>query len=249
MPGADSSDESVNKPASLDSEPDTYLPKTGAGTSLNLQTFVDGDLVFDVKSSAKACEGLRPKGVGQDDCNAGSTSSGTSAKRSAGDDKSTESGTASAFDEKESLRPDDSASFKASDDEDAFNASQSMSMKARQALDLKDYPHQVSQITATNGVCHSNERREVWQPVTLPEVASEENVGVTCGSNEVSHSVPIENFGSTQVSTNPDDMLLEALQTPRDRVFILKLEQDIVRFIQNSRYLPPKIFVRTTANY
>ena len=243
MPRMDSSSVPANKPVSPDSEPHIYLPKTGPDTSLNLQTYVDGDLMLNSKSSAKACESLRPKVIGMDDCNAGSTSSGTSAKRSAGDDKSTESGPASAFDEKESLRPDDSASFKASDDEDAFNSSQPVSVKARQALDLKDYSHQVSQMTALNGACQSDETCEAWQPVTLSKVPSKVNAEETCGSKQVSQSVPIERFRNTQVPANLDEMLLQALQTPRDRVFILKLEQDIVRFIHNSRYWLPEILV------
>ena len=234
MPGMDSSNKSVNQPATHDSEPDAHLSKPGPGISLNLQTFVDGDLVLETKSSAKACEGLTAKDVGMDDCNAGSTSSGTSAKRSAGDDKSTESGTASAFDEKESLRPDDSASLKASDDEDVFNASQSVSVKARQTLDLKDYPHHSSQMTATNTTSQLGERREAWQPDTLPKAISQFDVEATCQSNQASQSVSTESFRNMQVPASPDEMLLEALQTPRDRVFILKLEQDILRFIENS---------------
>ena len=44
-------------------------------------------------------------------------------------------------------------------------------------------------------------------------------------------------YDGPSVIGQPDEKLLLALQSPRDRMFILKLEQDIIKFIENSRYI------------
>lgn len=35
--------------------------------------------------------------------------------------------------------------------------------------------------------------------------------------------------------THPDEKLIEALQSPRDRLFVVKIEQDFIDFIKDSR--------------
>jgi hypothetical protein len=35
----------------------------------------------------------------------------------------------------------------------------------------------------------------------------------------------------------PDEKLLEALRSPRDRLFVVKIEQDFIDFIKDSRYV------------
>ena len=34
---------------------------------------------------------------------------------------------------------------------------------------------------------------------------------------------------------NPDEKLLEAMQLPKDRLFLLRLEQDVINFVQSSK--------------
>jgi len=37
-------------------------------------------------------------------------------------------------------------------------------------------------------------------------------------------------------SQNPDEKLLEAMQSPKDRIFLLRLEQQVIEFVQDSKY-------------
>jgi hypothetical protein len=43
--------------------------------------------------------------------------------------------------------------------------------------------------------------------------------------------------GGPTLPAEPDEKLLEALQSPRDRLFIVKLEQDFIDFIKEPRYV------------
>ena len=39
----------------------------------------------------------------------------------------------------------------------------------------------------------------------------------------------------------PDEKLLEALESPKDRIFLLRLEQDVIEFVKDSKYVLPHI--------
>ena len=41
--------------------------------------------------------------------------------------------------------------------------------------------------------------------------------------------------GAPNMPAIPDEKLLEALRSPRDRLFVVKIEQDFIDFIKDSR--------------
>ncbi|KAI1389480.1 uncharacterized protein F4822DRAFT_202207 [Hypoxylon trugodes] len=161
------------------------------------------------------------------------------------DGKSITSGTTFALDEKESLRPDDSASVKASaEDDEAFSIRGSLIANSRPALGsevarihrlrLGDMPErriiqmipesQDQGVTTPQSVASS-------QP---PPVEQPQTLGIVNGSSDAFTSM----YGQ-----NPDEKLLEAMQSPKDRIFLLRLEQEVINFVQSSKEpymdLPP----------
>ncbi|KAK8099116.1 uncharacterized protein PG998_012357, partial [Apiospora kogelbergensis] len=160
------------------------------------------------------------------------------------DGKSITSGTTFALDEKESLRPDDSASVKAAaDDDEAFSVRGSQMTNSRMGsenarvhrLRLGDMP----------------EKRIIQ---LLPEVVVDQGV-VTPQSNSSGIPPPAEkqqilasvsqnpDAFNSMYAQNPDEKLLEAMASPKDRLFLLRLEQDVINFVQSSKEpymdLPP----------
>lgn len=151
------------------------------------------------------------------------------------DGKSITSGTTFALDEKESLRPDDSASVKASaEDDEPFSVRGSLIANTRigsevariHRLRIGDMPERrIVQIlpesqeqnvsTPQSGV--SSQQPPVEQPQTL---------GIVNGSSDAFTSL----YGQ-----NPDEKLLEAMQSPKDRIFLLRLEQEVINFVQSSK--------------
>ncbi|KAF4507970.1 hypothetical protein G6O67_004412 [Ophiocordyceps sinensis] len=159
------------------------------------------------------------------------------------DGKSITSGTTFALDEKESLRPDDSASVKAAaEDDDAFSIRGSFIAGSRisseaaaraRGIQLGDIP----------------ERRLAQQPLGTP------SHGVLTPQSSASERPPVTNptmplsvEGSSDALNviyrqAPDEKLLDALSSPRDRFFLLRLEKDVIDFVQDSKEpymdLPP----------
>jgi hypothetical protein len=141
------------------------------------------------------------------------------------DGKSITSGTTFALDEKESLRPDDSASVKAAaaEDDDAFSIRDSLLAGSRVGSDVA-----VRRMQSED----SSDRRVP----PLPGVPQAMTAGP--GSAE---SQPVANPSISVDALNaiyrkaPDDKLLEAMQSPKDRLFLLRLEKDVVTFIQDSK--------------
>ncbi|CEJ80227.1 hypothetical protein VHEMI00424 [[Torrubiella] hemipterigena] len=143
------------------------------------------------------------------------------------DGKSIASGTTFALDEKESLRPDDSASVKAAAEDDdtgsllagsRIGSEAAARARGSAVADLR-HPH-----AALGGQS---------QGIMTPQSASSEQP-------------PDGNSGDALnviYRQAPDDKLLDALATPRDRYFLLRLEKDVMDFVQNSKEpymdLPP----------
>jgi hypothetical protein len=164
------------------------------------------------------------------------------------DGKSITSGTTFALDEKESLRPDDSASVKAAaEDDDAFSIRGSYMASSRlgsdvaariQRIQIGDMPprglpaHQLLAGTKIQGVSTPQSGNSDKQVVPDPKVAL---VGGT--------ATPDALAPNAFYSQNPDDKLLEAMQSPKDRIFLLRLEQQVIDFVQDSKEpymdLPP----------
>lgn len=158
------------------------------------------------------------------------------------DGKSITSGTTfNALDEKESLRPDDSASVKAAaDEDDSFSVRRSLLVSSRmgsdvaarvQRIQLGDMPPRLVPLSNQDPVVsgavtpHSNSSEQ--QPVTEARVQLATSASTPGGVN----------------GQNPDEKLLDAMSSQKNRVFLLRLESEVVDFVQNSKEpfmdLPP----------
>ncbi|KAK0719688.1 hypothetical protein B0H67DRAFT_552002 [Lasiosphaeris hirsuta] len=164
------------------------------------------------------------------------------------DGKSITSGTTFALDEKESLRPDDSASMKAAaEDDDAFSVRGSYIAGSRMGSDiaarfrgiqLGDMPLRP---IATTHVLVGNQ----GQGVATPQSGNSDKLPVVeaklplVGGATAPDALAVNGF----LSQNPDEKLLEAMQSPKDRLFLLRLENQVIEFVQDSKEpfmdLPP----------
>lgn len=166
----------------------------------------------------------------------GDSSSDLGTKPPSLDGKSITSGTTfNALDEKESLRPDDSASVQAAaEDDDAFSVRGSLIAGSRmgsevaarfQRIQLGDMP--------LRSISHQHVITETGnQGVITPQSASSEQVPVTDAKIALvsATSTPSGLYGQ-----NPDDKLLEAMSSQKDRLFLLKLEETVIEFVQDSK--------------
>ncbi|KAK0643130.1 hypothetical protein B0T16DRAFT_459307 [Cercophora newfieldiana] len=161
------------------------------------------------------------------------------------DGKSITSGTTFALDEKESLRPDDSASVKAAaEDDDAFSVRGSYIAGSRmgsdiaarfQRIQLGDMPLRPIPVANVLPGHHG-------PGIATPPSGGSEKQPVTDSKSAVPDAVSAMSV-SAFMSQNPDDKLLEAMQSPKDRLFLLRLEQQVIEFVQDSKEpfmdLPP----------
>ncbi|KAI9738519.1 MAG: hypothetical protein M1818_005416 [Claussenomyces sp. TS43310] len=160
------------------------------------------------------------------------------------DGKSITSGTTFALDEKESLRPDDSASVKAAEDDDACSGRGSIvagsrvgSEAAARAYRALSYEIPDRQAVAPN--------LDLQDPgIITPQSGSSGPQMI----RDVSPKPPMgpadaPNGFSLFYKQTPDDKLLEALESPKDRLFLLRLEQSLIEFVKDSKEpfidLPP----------
>lgn len=196
------------------------------------------NLVVDGSNSASA---ERPGAVpgreaASDDSLRADSSSELGTKPPSLDEKSITSGTTFALDEKESLRPDDSASVKAAaEDDDSFSIRGSLiagsrmgsevAAKAR-GIQLGDIPERRSAQPLPGPLGHG---------VMTPQSASSEQ------PPEANPGVPLRSTTGSSDALNviyrqaPDEKLLDALSSSRDRFFLLRLEKDVIDFVQDSK--------------
>lgn len=155
------------------------------------------------------------------------------------DDGTLLSSAASALDEKESLRPDDSASLKAVEDEDvhnypAFGTGHGQTVFANIAPPFQD---QLNEISVAGAASTPTRGLPLWQPTNdqgndatyptpTPFVLNRQLLGAVDGNSL---------YGSSMALPGPDQKLVDALESLRDRVFVLKLEENIISFITGSR--------------
>ncbi|KAK4168891.1 hypothetical protein QBC43DRAFT_284141 [Cladorrhinum sp. PSN259] len=162
------------------------------------------------------------------------------------DGKSITSGTTFALDEKESLRPDDSASVKAAaEDDDTFSIRGSYMANSRmgsdvaariQRLQIGDMPPRVISTHLLAG----NKNQGTITPqsgVSEKQLAADTKLPLANGA--MAQDAMANGF----LSQHPDEKLLEAMQSPKDRIFLLRLEQQVIEFVQDSKEpfmdLPP----------
>lgn len=169
--------------------------------------------------------------------------SSLSRKPSSLDGKSATSANTFGIDEKESLRPDDSASAKATEDEDAFPAPGPPGVGSR--ADSEEGPEAIP--TRFYGLSHrirDSDQREPAATTTDQEsdrfpgtIGTENAVSADAGSTPALAKPVTLNGGGVPFgfSLEPDGKLVEALENPKDRLFMLRLEQDVIEFVKDSK--------------
>ncbi|KAF5590432.1 R3H domain protein [Fusarium subglutinans] len=167
---------------------------------------------------------------GSDDSQRADSSSELGTKPPSLDGKSITSGTTFALDEKESLRPDDSASVKAAaEDDDAFSVRGSLVAGSRMG----------SEVAARARMLHLGDIPERRIPQPFPGTAAQGVLTPQSSSSEQPPGAPMGTPGSSDAlgviyRQAPDDKLLEAMASPKDRLFLLRLEKQVIDFVQDS---------------
>lgn len=157
------------------------------------------------------------------------------------DGKSTASGTTFGMDEKESLRPDDSASVMAAEEEDLSSTAGSRPGSETGAKAFRDQFHEISErlgYPVSRGIPTAPRGH-----TSIPSPAPSRPTGAPARSDAVPGKAacsiisPLPNgslpLGFSQ--SEPDEKLLEALESPKDRLFLLRLEQEVIEFVRESK--------------
>jgi hypothetical protein len=158
------------------------------------------------------------------------------------DGKSVTSGATFALDEKESLRPDDSASIRATEDDDTLSAFGTNAAGSRVGSDQGARAFRDQFYEITERVVHPSleepadpsftaaARGETDSLNTLPQlVPSNPQQTLPVGTADFGHAGFLQQ--------DPDAKLVEALDSPKDRLFILRLEAQIVDFVKTIAYV------------
>ena len=162
------------------------------------------------------------------------------------DSKSIASMATFAMDEKESIRPDDSASVQAAEDEDSISGPGSGAQNSRFGSESgsKAFHAQMQEISQEI----SSSQRGVPLPRRLGGIVAgpqasgiqQSDAGNTAPPNLGQQGIPMMPQFPFCV---PDEKLLEALESAKDRLFLLQLEQQFISFIQDAQAssldLPP----------
>lgn len=169
------------------------------------------------------------------------SSSSGSGKPPSLDGKSVASATTFALDEKESLRPDDSASLRAVEEEDVTSPPDSVVADSRQGSDngaARAFRDQLHEIAVMNPQSQRGVPPGRFPTLpTGPHMLYDPNQALNGGrpmSQPVGNGMPSMS-GVPNLPSAPDEKLIEALQSPRDRLFVVKIEQDFIDFIKDSR--------------
>ena len=170
----------------------------------------------------------------------------SSTKGTSVDGKSALSGITFALDEKESLRPDDSASVKAVDEDDPGSGAASGAPSSRLGSEagtraFRDQFQEISQSMRRghagtlrgdeNGLRKLAPSAQSHQ-VPIPAVPQHRPTPVPRQTTEDTKTIPF-----AYEYKGPDDKLLEALQSSKDRMFLLKLEDQVIEFVTKSQYV------------
>lgn len=165
--------------------------------------------------------------------------SNSSTKMTNFDSKSLASVTTFAMDEKDSVRPDDSASVQAIDEEESLSgpasgapnsvAGSEAGSRAFRDQFLRDgnsiRPRGV--LPLSGALFNGATQRGI---VAIPPDSVANNFVLPASSGDVSDDQPLHGF-----PLEPDEKLLEAMKSPKDRLLILQLEEKIRFFIKDCR--------------
>ncbi|KAL4975447.1 hypothetical protein BDW66DRAFT_160418 [Aspergillus desertorum] len=163
--------------------------------------------------------------------------SNSSTKPTSFDSKSMASVTTFALDEKDSLRPDDSASVQAIDEEESLSGHASCAPNSLTGSESGDrFRDGQRHGTALNPhTIFSDDPLRANGTITTDSIG---NSFAVVSDSEAYPARSIHGFPS-----EPDEKLLEAMKSPKDRLLILQLEEKVRSFIQNSKEqsleLPP----------
>lgn len=169
--------------------------------------------------------------------------SGSSNKPNGSDTKSLVSDNTFAMEEKESLRPDDSASVQAADDEEPFfvppmlirpDAQQGLEIvednlqSSEQERELPQHQAMGYSVVAMGQPPRFGDMMPATSPVypplmTDPDSFARDPEGVANAPRHPGSLLP------------PDAKLIEAMGAPKDRFFVLQLEEKLAEFIQQSK--------------
>lgn len=199
---------------------------------------INGSLSSTTDQSNKAGNSQTPS---DDNSQRADSSSDLGTKPPSLDGKSITSGTTFALDEKESLRPDDSASVKAAaEDDDSLSIRGSYFAGSRLGSEVAARIHRIQIGDMPPRAISSNILPGVQsQGLATPQSGGSEKQPVAdvkiplAGGAVASDAVTTNGF----MSQNPDEKLLEAMQSAKDRIFLLRLEQQVIEFVQDSKYV------------
>lgn len=145
------------------------------------------------------------------------------------DTKSVASRTTFTLDEKESLRPDDSASMQAGADDDSPSESVLAGAKAPSNPDMRAFRDQLYEIDRTENSGMLMQRG----PAQVCLLRSSASAGDVVDNK--AQQPPPSTGPPPGLVIPPDEKLQEALASPKDRLFVLKVEQDLIDFITDSK--------------
>ena len=148
--------------------------------------------------------------------------SGSSSKLQSFDTKSIASVTTFQMDEKESLRPDDSASVQAAEEDESFVNSRVGSELGQPSVSVKRGP------VILPGNAPRFADTGLSPAVNLAQNPALKQMSFTSGEL-------LSTPDPSPVPITPDDKLLEAMGTPKDRLLLLQMEEKILAFMQIPR--------------
>ncbi|KAH7389397.1 hypothetical protein DE146DRAFT_162185 [Phaeosphaeria sp. MPI-PUGE-AT-0046c] len=221
--------------------------RTGEWIDSALQSAAPPSDIKEGISSARPQSIALSKLVAEDSSTQVSSSSG-SVKLPSDNGKSTYSLNTLSIDEQESIRPDDSASLRAVEEEEMASPPGSLPAGSRQGSDhgagafigANAFQDQFQHISAMNPHPHAhrgvpNGRAPNQLPSPYQHMFDPNNLvsGSGIAAQPASLVMPkIEGYdGSLTVADQP---LITALQTPRDRLFVVRLEELLAGFINES---------------
>ena len=170
--------------------------------------------------------------------------SSSSTKPASLDGKSTTSGTTFALDEKGSIQPDDSASTRAAEDEDFGSGPASGAQNSRVGSEAGSRAFRDQFYEITENIPPGSHR---VHPLGRRIIAGIEEEGPQMTHSPHTPALPppanlprpdsIAPSGPTidYKYQEPDEKLFEALETPKDRLFLLRLEQEVITFVKDSQ--------------
>ncbi len=78
---------------------------------------------------------------------------------------------------------------------------------------------------------------------------SDKKVGADPKVSLVTLTVPGSSAPTPFPTQNPDTKLLEAMRSPKDRLFLLRLEQQLNEFVLDSKYIFPQLTTSLSITY